>query len=384
MDNPALHKLLFDLIGRESVTPDDAGCMNLLADALAPYDFQVQRLDFADVSNLWIYHTGKTTSTEPVFAFLGHTDVVPPGPVEDWNTPPFEPVVKDDVLYGRGAADMKGSVAAMTAALIRFVASNPDHAGTIGMLLTSDEEGPALHGVRRVMPALEAGGVTVDYCLVGEPSSQKTLGDTVRIGRRGSLNGKLAVLGKQGHAAYPQLARNPLHDLAPALTELVQTEWDQGNEAFPPTSFQATHVRAGDPVHNVIPGRLDLLLNFRFSPERSSQDLMQQTEQILQRHDLDYQMDWHISGEPFYTPPGPLSEAVVAALQEHCQVQPDLNTGGGTSDGRFVAPTGAAVVELGPINASIHQVNEHVNLADIDKLAQIYESVLVNLLRNEN
>lgn len=366
------------LIGLESVTPDDAGCMGLIAERLAPLGFSAEYLDFADTRNLWL----RRGSAAPLFMFLGHTDVVPPGPLDQWQSPPFAPTFRDGLLFGRGAADMKASIAAMTTALARFVEHHPDHPGSLGMLLTSDEEGAATHGVVKVIETFQARGEHIDLCLVGEPSSAERLGDVVRVGRRGSLCGTLTIHGIQGHVAYPDKADNPIHRFAPALAELAAETWDQGNEHFPPTRLQFSNIHAGTGAENVIPGSLSALLNFRFSTAVTADELKSRTEAILDRHGLRYQLDWRLSGNPFLTQGTRLIGAIQSALREITGEAARLDTGGGTSDGRFVAPTGAEVVELGPINASIHKLNEHVAVADIDRLSDIYEQVLRDLFVN--
>lgn len=368
-------ELAIELCRRQSVTPEDAGCQNLVQQKLEAVGFVCEPMPFGSVRNLWAQHGSGT----PVFLFLGHTDVVPPGPLEAWHTPPFAPVVRDGILYARGAADMKGSVAAMVEALQRFVQRHPGHRGTVALLLTSDEEGEAKDGVRRVVENLQRRGQLIDWCLVGEPSSRTALGDVIRVGRRGSLHGRLRVRGVQGHVAYPEAAANPIHLLAPALAELTAAVWDQGNAHFPPTTFQVSNIHAGTGATNVIPGELQLDFNFRFGTASTSEDLMQRVESILVRHGLDYRIAWEYSGAPFATPPGLLTGAVKAAIRDLLGIEPLADTGGGTSDGRFIAPMGAQVVELGPINATIHKVNECVRVADLCALAAVYESILERL-----
>lgn len=374
----AAFDLTCELIRRRSVTPDDAGCQQLLGDRLAAAGFQVEHLRFGDVDNLWATH-GRGG---PLLVFLGHTDVVPTGPVEQWASDPFDPVVRDGYLYGRGAADMKGSVAAMTVALEAFVKTHPDHRGRVGLLLTSDEEGPTnLDGVRRVTEHFRSTGERIDWCVVGEPSSKVRLGDLIRVGRRGSLSGTLTVRGVQGHVAYPEKAKNPIHAFAPALAELAAERWDEGNQDFPPTSFQVSNLNAGTGANNVIPGALTALINFRYSTASSAGDLRTRTEAMLDKHGLDWQIEWSLSGEPFLTPPGgAVREAVVAVCRELCGIEPEESTGGGTSDGRFIAPLGAEVVELGPVNATIHKVDESVAMADLEKLPSLYQAVCERLL----
>lgn len=368
--------LTCELMRRASVTPEDGGCQALIAERLAAAGFRIEHLPFGPVRNLWATHGegGK------VLVFLGHTDVVPPGPREAWNSDPFVPEVREGKLYGRGAADMKGSVAAMACALEAFVAAHPDHAGTVGLLLTSDEEGDATHGVRAVAECFRATAQRVDWCVVGEPSSLHALGDSVRIGRRGSLSGRLVVHGVQGHVAYPERADNPIHRVAPALTELAQRRWDAGSEAFPPTSFQVSNIAAGTGANNVIPGELVAQFNFRYSTAWTSDALRAEVQQVLDRHGVRATIQWHLSGEPFLTAPGALRDAVRAALLQALAHTPDENTLGGTSDGRFIAPLGAEVVELGPVNASIHKVDEHVAVSDLEALAPIYQDIAARLL----
>jgi len=374
----AVLDLARDLIRRHSVTPDDAGCQALIGERLKAVGFTVEHLRFGEVDNLWATHgTGG-----PLLVFLGHTDVVPPGPVEHWTTDPFEPVIRDGLLYGRGAADMKGSVAAMVVALEAFVAKHPDHRGRVGLLLTSDEEGPTnLDGVRRVAEHFRATGERIDWCVVGEPSSKEKLGDLIRVGRRGSLSGTLLVRGVQGHVAYPEKARNPIHLFAPALAQLAAERWDDGNQDFPPTSFQVSNLNAGTGANNVIPGSLTALINFRYSTASRAEDLRKRTEAILDAHGVDWQIEWSLSGEPFLTPPGgAVRDAVVAVCRELCGIAPEESTGGGTSDGRFIAPLGAEVVELGPVNATIHKVDECVAVADLEVLPTLYAAVCERLL----
>ena len=364
------------LIERPSVTPDDQGCQQLLAERLQAIGFRIEQLRFDDVDNLWARRGDAT----PLFAFAGHTDVVPPGPLDDWDSPPFEAVIRDGLLYGRGAADMKSSIAAMVTACERFVADHPDHGGSIAFLITSDEEGPCINGTVKVIEALQARGEQIDYCLVGEPSSKTQTGDTIKNGRRGSLNGILEIRGQQGHVAYPLLADNPIHRAAPALAELSTVEWDQGNEFFPPTTFQISNIRAGTGTENVIPGVLDVLFNLRFSTESTAESIKSRVEDILARHGLDYTLTWKLSGKPFLTPAGELVDAARKSITAVAGIDTELSTSGGTSDGRFIAPTGAQVLELGPVNATIHQINECVNVAELDTLSAIYEEILKQLL----
>jgi len=368
--------LACELIRRASLTPQDAGCQELLASRLARSGFAVERMHYGEVENLWATHG----QGSPVFAFLGHTDVVPSGPREQWSTPPFEPTVRDGRLYGRGAADMKSGVAAMTIALEEFVACHPQHPGTVAMLVTSDEEGPLnLDGVRRVAEEFRRRGQRIDYCVVGEPSSAQTLGDVVRVGRRGSLSGTLTVRGVQGHVAYPEKVRNPIHLAAPALAELAATQWDRGNAEFPPTSFQISNLNAGTGALNVVPGTLEARFNFRFCTESSAQSLRERSEAILRKHGLDFSLQWDLSGEPFLTRNGKLRAAVSAAVREICGVDTVADTGGGTSDARFIAPLGGEVVEVGPVNASIHKIDEHVGLEDLERLPALYGAILAKV-----
>ena len=367
-----------DLLARRSVTPEDAGCQALIAQRLARAGFAIEHLRHGAVDNLWATHGGDG----PTLVFLGHTDVVPSGPEDAWQSPPFEPVVRGGHLYGRGAADMKGSVAAMVLALEHFVAAHPQHAGRVALLLTSDEEGPAnLDGVRRVAETFRTRGERLDWCVVGEPSSKVRLGDLIRVGRRGSLSGTLTVRGVQGHVAYPEKAKNPIHVFAPALAELAATRWDEGNADFPPTSFQVSNLNAGTGATNVIPGSLVAKINFRYSTASTDADLRARTEAILDRHGLDWQLDWNLSGEPFLSPAGGrLREAVLDVCRELCGAEPEQSTGGGTSDGRFIAPLGAEVIELGPVNATIHKVDECVAVADLEQLPGVYRAIGERLL----
>lgn len=348
----------------------------MMSARLAPLGFKSETMIFEEVTNLW----ARRGNSGPVLAFAGHTDVVPTGPAHEWKHPPFDAVVDGDFLHGRGTADMKGSLAAFVTACERFIAKHPDHKGSIAFLITSDEEGPAKNGTVKVIETLEARNEKIDWCLVGEPSSTQLLGDVIKNGRRGSLNAKLTVRGKQGHVAYPHLAANPIHLASPALTELVSEVWDEGNDFFPATSFQITNIQSGTGATNVIPGSKEILFNFRFSTEVTAEELKQRTHIILDKYKLDYDIDWNLSGQPFLTEAGPLVHAAVASIKEIKGIEPTLSTTGGTSDGRFIAPTGAQVLELGPINATIHQVDEHVSIADLNDLSDIYESILVKLL----
>jgi succinyl-diaminopimelate desuccinylase len=369
-------ELTQQLISRQSVSPIDGGCQALMIERLQAIGFSVENLRFGPVDNFW----AKRGRGGPVFCFAGHTDVVPSGPLEEWSTDPFSPVIKDGLLYGRGAADMKSGLAAMLTACEDFVGRYPQHRGTIAFLITSDEEGPSVDGTRRVVEMLRERHEAIDWCLVGEPSSESTLGDTIKIGRRGSLSGRLTVHGVQGHIAYPQFANNPVHAFAPALAELASRTWDQGNQHFQPTSFQVSNIAAGTGAPNVIPGELKARFNLRFSTEQTVDTLKATVEGLLQKHRVDYSLDWFISGYPFLTSPGVLSDATVRAVQELLQITPKLSTGGGTSDGRFIAPMGAQVIELGVINESIHKVNECVRVADIARLQAVYRRILELLL----
>jgi succinyl-diaminopimelate desuccinylase len=365
-----------ELIARRSVTPEDAGCQAILAQRLQALGFHTESLRFGEVDNLW----ARRGSEGPLFVFAGHTDVVPPGPDSDWRHPPFSPTEENGRLYGRGAADMKGSLAAMITATERFLAQHADHRGSIAYLITSDEEGVAIDGTVKVVEWLQTRNERIDWCLVGEPTSTSRVGDVIKNGRRGSLGATLTVQGVQGHVAYPHLAKNPLHLFAPALAELVATEWDQGNEHFPPTTFQISNIRGGTGATNVIPGELTVIFNFRFSTEVSDTQLRNHVETVLKKHQLDYKIDWQLSGQPFLTPEGELVDAAQQAIKTVCGYATELSTSGGTSDGRFIAPTGAQVLELGPLNATIHKVDEHVGLAELDTLSRIYQQILTNLL----
>jgi succinyl-diaminopimelate desuccinylase len=369
-------ELTQELISRASVSPMDGGCQALIIERLEAIGFSVENFRFGPVDNFW----ARRGSGGPVFCFAGHTDVVPTGPLDDWSSDPFQPIIKDGLLYGRGAADMKSGLAAMLTACEEFVGHHPDHQGTIAFLITSDEEGPSVDGTRRVVEVLRERREAIDWCLVGEPSSESLLGDTIKIGRRGSLSGRLTVHGVQGHIAYPQFADNPIHALAPALAELTSREWDQGNPHFQPTTFQVSNLSAGTGAPNVIPGELKARFNLRFSTEQTVDTLKATVEGILQQHKVHYSLDWFVSGYPFLTEPGVLSEAAARAIQEHQQIVPKFSTGGGTSDGRFIAPMGAQVIELGVLNSSIHKVNECVRVEDIDRLHLIYRRILELLL----
>ncbi|MDV2960367.1 succinyl-diaminopimelate desuccinylase [Shewanella algae] len=369
-------ELAKELISRASVTPLDEGCQALMAERLAKLGFANESMVFEDTTNLW----SRRGTEGPVFCFAGHTDVVPPGDLANWHTPPFEPVVIDDYLHGRGAADMKGSLAAMVVATERFVTAHPHHQGSIAFLITSDEEGPFINGTTRVIDTLEARNEKITWALVGEPSSTLKLGDVVKNGRRGSLTGNLVVKGIQGHVAYPHLADNPVHKAAPALAELAAMQWDKGNEFFPPTSFQIANINGGTGASNVIAGELKVMFNFRYSTEVTAEELIKRVENILDAHGLNYELGWIFNGLPFLTGDGPLLEATRQAIKEVTGSDTDPQTSGGTSDGRFIAPTGAQVIELGPVNATIHKVNECVKVADLELLAQCYQRILEKLL----
>lgn len=373
-------KLACDLIARPSVTPDDAGCQPLMQARLEAIGFACQTLVFNEgehpIDNLWAVH-----GTEgPILCFAGHTDVVPTGPASQWKIPPFEPTIKDGMLYGRGAADMKGSLASMVVACEAFIAKHPDHTGRIAFLITADEEGPAIDGTVKVVQHLQEEGTHIDWCIVGEPSSTSNVGDTIKNGRRGSLGAVLTINGKQGHVAYPHLADNPIHRIAPAITELTQEHWDSGNDFFPATSFQISNMNSGTGATNVIPGTVDIICNFRFSTEVTAEDLQNRTEAILNNHKLDYSIQWNLSGQPFLTAEGDLVEAAVGAIKQVTDLDTELSTAGGTSDGRFIAPTGSQVVEIGPVNATIHQVDECVLASDLETLTDIYENIMGKLL----
>jgi len=372
----ATFDLTAELIRRRSITPVDAGCQVLMIERLEAIGFRIERMRFGDVDNFW----ARRGDSGPLFAFAGHTDVVPTGPLDAWTSPPFEPQVREGLLYGRGAADMKGSLAAMVTATEGFVAEHPDHRGSIGFLITSDEEGPARDGTVRVVDTLESRGEKIDWCLVGEPSSQDRLGDLMKNGRRGSVNGFLTVYGKQGHVAYPQRAKNPLHAFAPLLARLCAETWDQGNEFFPPTSFQIANLNVGTGAENVIPGRLEAQFNFRFSTELTEEAIKARVAGILDQGDFDYDLRWRLSGLPFLTPAGSLVAAARNAIQAELGLETELSTTGGTSDGRFIAPTGAQVLELGLLNATIHQVDECVSIRDLDLLSGVFQGILTRLL----
>lgn len=371
-------ELLKDLIRRESVTPNDAGCLDLIANRLKPLGFIDERLNFVDTENIWL----RRGNAKPLFVFLGHTDVVPVGALNLWESPPFEPTIRDGQLYGRGAADMKGGIACFITAVERFIKNHPNHAGSIALMLTSDEEGAAINGVVKVVEVLENRGDKIDWCLVGEPSSDKKIGDVIRVGRRGSLNANLTVHGIQGHVAYPEIADNPIHNVTPALNDLVNEKWDNGNEFFPATSLQISNIHSGAGAENVIPANANVQFNLRFSTELTDEIIKQRTEKILNRHGLKYDIVWRLSGNPFLTSKGALIDAAHSAIKKITGFETIDDTGGGTSDGRFIAPTGAQVLELGALNASIHKVNEHIGVLDIEILSKIYEQMLMDLLSN--
>lgn len=365
-----------ELIGRASVTPDDAGCLDVIAARLAPLGFTLERIDSNGVANLW----ARRGRGAPLLCLAGHTDVVPAGPRDQWHSEPFAATERDGVLYGRGAADMKSSLAAFVVAVEQFVAARPDHRGSLALLLTSDEEGDATDGTVRVVEALKARGETIECCIVGEPTSATRLGDTLKNGRRGSLSARLLVKGVQGHVAYPEKVRNPIHLAAPALAELAATRWDEGNEYFPPTSFQISNIKAGTGATNVVPGVLEVLCNFRFSTASTVEDLQRRVHALLDGHDLEYEIQWTLGGRPFLTPRGRLVEIVAEAVRQVTGVEPELSTSGGTSDGRFIADICPEVVELGPVNASIHQIDEHIVMADLEPLTAIYRTAIERLL----
>lgn len=374
-DSPVL-ALAKDIMSRESVTPVDAGCQDVMIARLKAIGFTIEPMVFEDTTNFW----ARRGTEAPLFCLAGHTDVVPAGPLEQWHTPPFEPTVIDDYLHGRGAADMKGSLACMVVAVERFIAENPNHKGSIAFLITSDEEGPFINGTTRVVDTLMERNEIIDMCIVGEPSSTHAVGDVVKNGRRGSITGDLVIKGTQGHVAYPQLANNPIHQALPALAELAATTWDNGNEFFPPTSFQIPNVASGTGASNVIPGEFEVQFNFRFSTEMTDTEIKRRVHSILDAHGLDYDLAWTLSGQPFLTGTGDLLEAVVDAVSEVNHQKPELLTTGGTSDGRFIAQMGSQVIELGPVNATIHKVNECVKIPDLEKLTDMYQKVMEKLL----
>ena len=368
-------ELAKSLISKPSITPDDHGCQAIMIDRLNKIGFEIHPLKFVDVDNFWAVHG----DSGPLFAFAGHTDVVPAGDENAWNTKPFEPTIKDGYLYGRGAADMKGGLASMVTATEKFIKENPNHKGRIAFLITSDEEGVAVNGTVKVMDYLKANEQNIDYCLLGEPSSTSSTGDVIKNGRRGSLNGVLKINGKQGHVAYPHLAKNPIHLVSPALDDLCNQEWDNGNDYFPATSFQISNMHSGDGVTNVIPGDAQVKFNFRYSTETNKENLQKKVHEILDLHNLDYSIEWSHSGYPFLTPKGELVSACIEAIKKTKGIDTELSTSGGTSDGRFIAQEGTQVVELGPVNATIHQINESVLVQDLDDLSEIYYQVLRNI-----
>jgi len=375
MDNSTL-ELAKALIARRSLTPDDAGCQDILIGRLETIGFKIERMRFGDVDNFW----ARRGAAKPVICFAGHTDVVPTGPVEQWGSEPFTPTLRDGMLYGRGAADMKTSLAAFVTAIEEFVAAHPDHAGSIALLVTSDEEGVAVDGTEKVVLALQARNELIDYCIVGEPTCAAKLGDTLKNGRRGSLSGTLTVKGIQCHIAYPHLGKNPIHLAAPAIAELANTTWDEGNEYFPPTTWQISNIHGGTGATNVVPGTVDIEFNFRFSTASTVDGLQAKVHAILDQHGLDYDLEWALSGKPYLTPKGSLVDAVAGAIKDTSGVEAELSTSGGTSDGRFIADICPQVLEIGPLNATIHKIDECVAVADIEPLKEIYRRTLVNLL----
>ncbi|EKD55318.1 MAG: hypothetical protein ACD_60C00015G0026 [uncultured bacterium] len=368
-------QLLKQLISCPSITPNDAGCQDIISNRLKTAGFQIELMYFGDVTNLWARHNTQS----PLVVFAGHTDVVPPGPLEKWDSDPFVPTERSEYLYGRGAADMKSGLAAMIVASENFIRAHPKYQGSIAFLITSDEEGQSINGTQKVIEKLVERNEIIDYCIIGEANSEKCLGDQIRVGRRGSLHGKLTIFGKQGHVAYPHIAKNPIHLVAPALQELTFTTWDKGNEYFPPTTFQISNIHAGTGATNVVPGILEMLFNFRFSTAITVQELQKRVTAVLEKHPFNFDLQWTLSGEPFLTKQGKLIASAKETIKELTGLDPVLSTGGGTSDGRFIAPIGAEVIEIGPCNTSIHQVNEHVRIADLDKLVDIYECLLSKL-----
>lgn len=369
-------ELACQLMAKASITPDDHGCQELIADILSKAGFTCEHLRFGEVDNLW----ARIGEAEPLFVFAGHTDVVPTGPLDKWSSPPFVPTIRNDMLYGRGASDMKAAIAAMITAALHFLRTTPNFKGSIGFLLTSDEEGPSINGTKKVMETLQQRGVKIDYCVIGEPSSDKTTGDQIRVGRRGSLSGKLIIRGKQGHVAHPHLAINPIHTTLPVLQALLKEVWDTGNKDFPATSFQISNIHAGTGALNVIPGEVEVDFNFRFSTAVTVEELKHRTHEIIKSHGLPFDISWIVGAEPFLTKQGKLVSATVSAIQQLTNLHTNQSTGGGTSDGRFIAPTGAELVELGVINATAHHINEHVKIEDIEKLKLIYEKLLTELM----
>ena len=368
--------LAIALLKQPSLTPEDAGCMDIMVDYLQQRGFNIEWMNFGETCNLW----ARRGTEAPLFCFAGHTDVVPTGPLDEWNTSPFEPTIKGDLLYARGAADMKGSLAAMLTACDSFIAQHSNHNGSIAFLITSDEEGPAINGTVKVIEALDKRNEKIDFCIVGEPSSHKTFGDMVRVGRRGSINGYLKLIGKQGHVAYPELVKNPIHALAPILSLLTAEKWDEGNDYFPPTSFQISNLNSGTGVTNVVPGHADMIFNLRFSSELTPEEIKRRVTYIVDQNSDDYELTWNVSGLPFITEKGTLTNAVEKAIQDVTGISTVLSTGGGTSDGRFIAPSGAQLIELGPINETIHKINECVSVKDLDALSITYSKVLENTL----
>jgi len=370
-----------DLIREHSVSPEDGNCQQIMADRLSGLGFDVEEMPFGPVKNLWATKKGRNDG--PLFVFAGHTDVVPPGPLDSWEHSPWDAAITGDILHGRGAADMKGSLAAMLSATSRFIADHPDHDGTIAYLITSDEEDEAVDGTVKVMEELDRRGISLDFCVIGEPSSSATLGDVIRVGRRGSLNGTLIVAGIQGHVAYPDDGRNPIHEFGPALAELVTTNWDNGNDYFPATSFQISNINAGTGANNVIPGELVVEFNFRYSTESTEEGLKSRAEAILAKYLNDFSVDWRLSGPPFLTDRGELIAAVQDVIRSRLGIETELSTSGGTSDGRFIAPRGVQVVELGPSNRTIHKTNEQVSIAELEQLSVVYEDILRHLLTDD-
>jgi len=375
-ETAATLKLARELIARRSVTPEDGGCQQLLAERLARFGFAIEQVRRGEVTNLW----ARRGTTRPLLCFVGHTDVVPTGPLDKWHSDPFVPTERDGKLFGRGAADMKTSIAAFVVAVEHFAKTHPSHGGSIALLITSDEEGPAVDGTARVVELLKDRGERIDYCLVGEPTCASKLGDTIKNGRRGSLSGTLRVRGVQGHVAYPHLAKNPVHLAVPALAELAATEWDRGDEHFPPTAWQISNIHGGTGAGNVIPGEVEVMFNFRFSTASTPEALKQRVHSILERHGLDFKIEWSLSGVPYLTPRGKLVETLIAAIREVTGSAPEVSTTGGTSDGRFIADICPEVVEFGPLNATIHKLNEHIELAAIEPLREIYSRLLSRLL----
>lgn len=369
--------LAIDLLARRSVTPEDAGCQELLISRLKPLGFTIERMRFGNVDNLY----ARRGTASPLVVFAGHTDVVPTGPLDQWHSAPFEPTIRDGMLYARGAADMKTSIAAFVVAVEEFLQAHPDHPGSIGLLITSDEEGVAVEGTVKVVEALQARNELIDYCIVGEPTSNKQVGDMIKNGRRGSLSGKLIIKGVQGHIAYPHLVKNPIHLVSPAIAELANTVWDAGNEYFPPTSWQISNFNSGTGATNVVPGHAEILFNFRFSTASTEQGLKDRVHAVLDKHGLEYDLEWEFSGKPYLTPKGDLVEAISSAIEQAYGITPELSTSGGTSDGRFIADICPQVIEFGPLNATIHKINECVAVADIDPLKDTYRLTLEKLLK---